>query len=87
MTPEAAHEYRQARRKISAERGVATRRKRRDARVANVAALIANGKNPGPRYQCAVCGRRLEDQSAIDQGIGRECLETIRQAIAARKAA
>ena len=85
MIREAANEYRQARRKISAERGTVTRRKRRDARVANVAAMIAKGQILGPHHRCAICGRRLEDETAVTRGVGSECWSDVQTDIERKK--
>jgi hypothetical protein len=56
MTPE-IHEYRQARRKISATRAVETRRKRRDIRLEQLAETIIKGESLGPFPRCRLCGR------------------------------
>ena len=85
MTPEAAHEYRQARRKIAYQRGIQTRQRRRNARLENIAAIIASGKSAGPSIKCLICRRKLVDETAVSRGVGSECWSDVQAEIERRQ--
>jgi hypothetical protein len=80
----AATARQQARRQTAAAKGVETRRRRRAARVHELATRWADGWALGPRAGCGICGRRLTDPVSIGRGIGSECWEELLQAIDGR---
>jgi hypothetical protein len=73
------------RRKASAQKAIATRRKRRDARLRHVAGLIAEGKSAGPSPKCLICRRTLKDETAVNRGVGIECWADVQTAIEERR--
>ncbi len=86
MTPDVA-QYRQARREIASQRGIQTRQRRRNARLENIAAIIASGKSAEPSIKCLICRRKLADETAVSRGVGSECWQDVLSAIEARRAA
>jgi Family of unknown function (DUF6011) len=82
------HRHREIeRRQRAATRAVETKRRRRDARLEHIAAIIASGKSAGPSSKCLICRRRLVDETAVSRGIGSECWGDVQGAIEARRAA
>jgi Family of unknown function (DUF6011) len=75
------------RRKAAATKAVATRRKRRDARLQHIAGIIVESKSAGPSPKCLICRRTLKDDISVSRGIGTECWQDVLDAIEARRAA
>jgi hypothetical protein len=55
------------------KRGVVTRQRRKEQRIANIARDYLLGKHIGNLSDCAICGRRLTDPVSVERGIGSEC--------------
>jgi DNA repair exonuclease SbcCD ATPase subunit len=54
-------------------RSLATRTRRREQKIAQIAKDFLLGKHIGNRYECAICGRHLSDPPSIARAIGSEC--------------
>jgi hypothetical protein len=68
-------------RKRSAAKGAATRKRRHDLKVDRIAREIVAGKVYGPSHQCASCDKPLTDAISIKRGIGTDCWEALMQHI------
>jgi hypothetical protein len=62
---------------LSAKKAGATRPRRRQKRVAQIAARILAGHDIDERTNCAICGRGLGDPASIKRGIGSECWQDL----------
>jgi hypothetical protein len=78
----AADARRHERRSRAAKKAAATRGRRRERQVYNIVERISSGHSIGPRYDCAICGRSLDDPESITRGIGSECWQFVLQVIA-----
>jgi hypothetical protein len=65
------------RRSEAAKKAGATRPRRRQKRVAQIAARILAGHDIDERTNCAICGRGLGDPASIKRGIGSECWQDL----------
>jgi hypothetical protein len=77
----AATERRHQRRSKAATKAAETRRRRHGKRVYTTAQRIATGEACGPREDCIICGRGLDDPQSIQRGIGSECWQRVLGAI------
>ena len=68
-------------RKVAGTKAAATRKRRHDLKVDQIAARIVAGHRYGPNDHCASCGRTLSDQESIERGIGSECWGDLLRAI------
>ena len=73
----AADARRHERRSLAAQKAGATRHRRRQKRVAEIAARILAGHDISERTNCAICGRGLGDPASIKRGIGSECWQDL----------
>jgi hypothetical protein len=61
----------------AAKKAAVTRRRRQEKRVYYVAKRIIDGEIFGPRQDCYVCGRGLDDPQSIQRGIGSDCWQFV----------
>jgi len=73
----AADERKRQRRSRAAQKGAATRKRRKEHRVHLIAQQIVRDEGCGPRAACAVCGRALDDPRSVERGIGPECWQGV----------
>jgi hypothetical protein len=73
----AADERRHQRRSNAAKQAAVTRRTRQEKRVYSVAKRLVDGGKVGPRNNCTICGRSLDDPQSITRGIGSECWQGV----------
>ena len=73
----AADARKHERRSLAAQKAGATRQRRRQKRVAEIAARILAGYDIGERTNCAICGRGLGDPASVKRGIGSECWQDL----------
>lgn len=66
-------------------RAVATRARRREKLIHEIANGINNGKKYGPRSSCICCEKDLSDPVSIERGLGSECWGHIISAIEDRR--
>jgi hypothetical protein len=76
-----AEELRQQRRCALSQKAAATRARRREKRVMEIARQVAAGHSIGPHYNCVICGKELGDSYNIRRGIGLDCWREVLMAI------
>lgn len=86
---QAAECRRHERRSQAAKKAAETRRRRTAKKVHDAAMRIVHSQHLGPRMNCYICGRSLDDPDSITRGIGSDCwqdvLAALEQMVAARK--
>jgi Family of unknown function (DUF6011) len=70
-------ERRRQRKADGIRRAVATRAKRRELRINEVAMAILRGEGIGNQGECACCKKLLADPESIDRSIGPECWQNV----------
>jgi hypothetical protein len=80
-TVAAADQRRHARRSKAAKKAATTRSRRTELRVQKVAQHVLEQKPIGPRPNCFICGRGLDDSASIQRGIGSECWQGVLKCI------
>jgi Family of unknown function (DUF6011) len=83
---QAADERRRLRRSEAAKKAAETRRQRQEKRVYDVANRIVQGQEFGPRNNCVICGKGVDDPRSIERGIGSDCWQRVLTAIERSKA-
>ena len=73
----AAAERRHIRRSEAAKKASVTRRRRQEKKIWQIAKVLVERDNVGPRHNCAICGRGLGDTESIQRGIGSECWQDV----------
>jgi hypothetical protein len=68
-----AEARRHERRSKAAIKAGATRRRRQEKRVADLARRVLAGHGIGAQSRCAICSRHLDDPESIGRGVGSEC--------------
>ncbi len=81
----AAEENKAQRRRDAAKRAVATRARRYEERIQQIADVIRTGKGIGNTTHCVVCKKALTDTVSQERGIGPECWDRIPQTIEQRR--
>ena len=65
------------RRSDGAKKAAVTRKRRQAKMILQMATRIVEGRQTGPRSNCAICGRGLCDPESIQRGIGSECWQGV----------
>jgi hypothetical protein len=58
-------------------RGVATRKRRRELKINEIAMALIRGDGIGSQMVCACCKKVLGDPESIERGIGPECWQHV----------
>jgi hypothetical protein len=82
---QAADGRRTERRRNGAKKAAATRQRRHELRVRQIAARIVASGSIGNRCNCALCGRGLTDPESVARGIGSECWQDVLRAVEERR--
>jgi hypothetical protein len=77
----AADARRNERRSKAAKKAAATRNRRQEKLVLQIAERIVRGAATGPSGKCVICHRPLDDAVSIQRGIGSECWQEVLSAI------
>jgi Family of unknown function (DUF6011) len=74
-----ANQHRRERKSKAAKKAAETRHRRQAKKIYGIARrLTLDGEQPiGPRRNCVICGRALDDPPSIARGIGSECGQTV----------
>jgi hypothetical protein len=72
-----AEERQRERRSRGAQQAATTRARRQEQKVYAAAKRITEGLQTGPRENCCICGRGLDDADSVARGIGSDCWQLV----------
>ena len=68
---------RDERRKAGAAKAAKKRRHRREQRIHTAGAVLLREEPLGPRDDCYICHKKLDDEESVARGIGPECWQHV----------
>jgi Family of unknown function (DUF6011) len=63
------------------KQGARTRQRRREKLIHEIAAKAVRDEKTGPRGNCIICNKRVDDPASIERGVGSDCWQNVLQRI------